>query len=299
MGGDLVTGEAVLLELRLAKLPSRGVAEMMDLTVLLGIFLAVSLVGALTGLGASLDGAASAGLALLVIVGILVGYPVLLETLSRGRSLGKMAMGLRVVRDDGGPIRFRHALVRGLLALFEIYPFGVIAIPTSLISTKGKRVGDYLAGTVVVRERVPNVSAPMVSMPPGLASWAATLELSGLPDDLALSARQFMSRATELSPQARVSLGGQIAGDVSRFVAPPPPPGCPPEPYLAAVLAERRRRELARYGGPGAGPTWVNGPVANPAPSVALAVPFAGPLPVPPQPAPASIEPGQGFVAPS
>src|SRR5450631_3116898 len=206
MGGDLVTGEAVLLELRLAKLPSRAVAEMIDLAVQLGIFLLIVLVGAFTGLGNSLDGAAALALSLTLTIAIFVGYPVLFETLSRGRSLGKMAMGLRVVRDDGGPIRFRHALVRGLLAVFEIYGFGVVAILTSMVSTKGKRVGDFVAGTVVVRERVPNVAAPMVQMPPGLAGWAATLELPRLPDDLALSARQFMSRASALSPAVRTSL---------------------------------------------------------------------------------------------
>ena len=160
MGGDLVTGEAVVLELRLAKLPSRAVAETLDLLVQFGGLLVISLIGAFTGLSDSLDGAAAVALGLTLYVGIFVGYPVLFESLSRGRSLGKMAMGLRVVREDGGPIQFRHALVRGLLAIFEVYPFGVIAVITSLLSAKGKRVGDYLAGTVVVRERVPNIAAP-------------------------------------------------------------------------------------------------------------------------------------------
>ena len=211
--------------------------------------LLLAVIGALSGLNDSLDSAAGSALALVAFVGIFVGYPVLFETLSRGRSLGKMAMGLRVVREDGGPIQFRHALVRGLLAVFEIYlTSGTIAIICSLVSAKGKRLGDFLAGTVVVRERVPNAAAPMVQMPPALASWAATLELSRLPDDLALSARQFLARARDLAPQVRHSIGSRIAYDVSRFVAPAPPQGCPPEAYLAAVLAERRRRDEARYG---------------------------------------------------
>lgn len=297
MGGDLVTGEAVLLELRLAKLPSRGVAELMDLAVQLGMLLLISLVGAFTGLSYSMDSAAAGALSLTLVVAVLVGYPVLFETLSRGRSLGKMAMGLRVVRDDGGPIRFRHALVRGLLAVFEIYPFGVIAVVTSLVSTKGKRVGDFLAGTVVVRERVPTVAAAMVQMPPGLAGWASTLELSRLPDDLALAARQFMSRATALTPAVRSSMGGQIAHEVSRFVAPPPPAGCPPEPYLAAVLAERRRRDLARHGAlaAGSGSPWQ--PPSWPPPGGGVR--FAPPLPVSALPAPAPVDPAQGFAPPS
>ena len=290
MGGDLVTGEAVLLDLRLAKLPSRAVAVIMDLTVQLGMLLVISLVGAFTGLSYSLDGAAAAALSLTVVVAVLVGYPVLFETLSHGRSLGKLAMGLRVVRDDGGPTRFRHALVRGLLAVFEIYPFGVIATLTSMVSPEGKRVGDYLAGTVVVRERVPDVAGSMVQMPPGLAGWAAALELSRLPDDLALSARQFMSRASALSPSVRASMGAQIARDVSRFVAPAPPAGCPPEPYLAAVLSERRRRDMARHSRPatGSGVPWP--PPGRPGPSGGT--PFAPPMPAPPMPAPGDAGPG-------
>jgi uncharacterized RDD family membrane protein YckC len=285
-----VTGEAVVLELRLAKVPSRGVAESLDLTVQILMLLAISMVGALSGLGDSLDGAASVALGLVVWIAVLVGYPVLFETLSRGRSLGKMALGLRVVRDDGGPVRFRHALVRGLLAVIEVYPFGVIAILTSLASTEGKRVGDYLAGTVVVRERVPTQAAPMVQMPPSLAGWATTLELSRLPDDLALTARQFMARCADLSPAVRASMGGQLAYDVARFVAPAPPPGCPPEPYLAAVLAERRRREATRYAGPSP---------ALPQPQQVALTPYVNPAPYPAQAAPA-VPPEQppGFAAP-
>ncbi len=280
-GGDLVTGEAVLLELRLAKLPSRAVAEILDLLVMFGALIVLGLVGGLSGLSDSLDGAAAAALGLVVLIAVFVGYPVLFESLSRGRSLGKMAMGLRVVREDGGPIQFRHALVRGLLAIFEVYPFGVIAVITSLLSAKGKRVGDYLAGTVVVRERVPNIAAPMVQMPPVLAPWAATLELARLPDEVALSARQFLARARDLAPSVRYSMGSQIAYDVSRYVAPGPPQGCPPEAYLAAVLAERRRREELRYVA-----------AAPPAPPVSYAPPD------PPGAAP-PVDPAGGFALPS
>ena len=87
---------------------------------------------------------------------VLVGGPIAVETLSHGRSLGKLACGLRVVRDDGGPIRFRHALVRGAMGVVEILmTFGVIACIASLVSARGRRLGDVFAGTLVVRERMP------------------------------------------------------------------------------------------------------------------------------------------------
>ena len=78
------------------------------------------------------------------------------ETATRGRSLGKMALGLRVVSDDGGPERFRQALFRALAGVIEIWMLtGGPAVICSLLSPKGKRIGDFFAGTVVISERAP------------------------------------------------------------------------------------------------------------------------------------------------
>ncbi|MGH4019777.1 MAG: RDD family protein, partial [Pseudonocardiaceae bacterium] len=243
---EVVTGEAVALELRLARLPSRALAFGIDLAVMLaGI---VVIVGVATGLVDAVDNALAAALVLGLMLIVFVGYPVTVETLTRGRSLGKIAMGLRVVRQDGGPIRFRHALARGLagfiidFGVFSLFT-GVVALVTSLASAQGKRVGDVLAGTVVLRERVPARQVVPVEMPPPLAGWAAGLELSGLPDGLALDARQFLQRCDQLDPAVRASMGTALAADVAAHVSPPVPPGTPAEPYLAAVLAERRRRD--------------------------------------------------------
>ena len=245
----LVTGDAGVLELRLAKLASRGLALGIDLAVQLTVLLVgVLVVGGLLG---SADAALAAAAGLTFYVLVIVGYPTAMETATRGRSLGKLALGLRVVREDGGPVRFRHAFVRALLGVVEIWlSFGSIALIASLSSRQGRRLGDYLAGTLVVRERVPVAAHPLAPMPPPLAGWAAGLDLSRLPDDLALAARQFLSRAGELSPAAREDLGSRIATAVAAVTAPAPPPGTPPWAFLAAVLAERRRRELARMGVP-------------------------------------------------
>ena len=84
-------------------------------------------------------------------------------------------------------MRFRHAFVRGLLGVVEIWlTFGTVALIASLASAKGRRIGDYLAGTVVVHERVPVRAAPVAAMPPQLVGWAQQLDLSRVPDDLAL-----------------------------------------------------------------------------------------------------------------
>jgi uncharacterized RDD family membrane protein YckC len=152
---EVVTGDAVVLDLRLARLPSRAIAIAIDL--LLTALVAVG-VGLLVNLALpATDDALAAALDVLAVVVVLVAVPVTVETLTRGRSLGKVALGLRVVRDDGGPVRFRHSLVRGLAGVFVDFwtTAGSGALICSLINSRGKRVGDLLAGTVVVRERVP------------------------------------------------------------------------------------------------------------------------------------------------
>ncbi|WP_250284969.1 MULTISPECIES: RDD family protein [unclassified Frankia] len=239
----LVTGEAVTIDLRVARLGSRIIAGLIDLA-LQAVVLVVTAWAAFTTVAPG-DEALASALYLTVVVLVVVGYPTTTETLWRGRSIGKAAMGLRVVRDDGGPIRFRHAFVRALLGAVVERPGALLAVPgmiSMLVSGRSKRLGDLLAGTVVLQERIPPGAAVPVMMPPQLAGWAATLDLSSFEDALALAVRQFLGRARELSPQARERICSQLAASVYAVVTPPPPPGTHPWAYLSAVLAERTAR---------------------------------------------------------
>ena len=257
-GAGLVTGDAVVVDLRLAKLPSRAIAFLIDLVLQVGALVALTfLLGATSGLA---DDVLAVVFVFVGTIAVIVGYPVAMETLTRGRTVGKLAMGLRVVRDDGGAIRFRHALARGLMAVVEIYLcFGAIAVITSLLSPEGKRVGDYLAGTVVVRERAPTSPTAQWWLPPSLQPWAASLDLTRLQPATALSARQFLVRAASLNDGARDALGRAIADDMFRQVSPPPPPGVGPEIFLNAVLAERSRRATIA-GAPASGSPAIEAP---------------------------------------
>ena len=257
-----MTGDAVVLDLRLARLASRGLAFALDVLVQVVVLLALVLIVVVAGVN---DDALGAALMLTLLVLVRVGYAVLFETLAKGRTLGKMAFGLRVVRDDGGPIRFRHALTRGLAGTIvdfgPVLAWSVVAVVVSLCSAKSKRVGDLLAGTVVVQERAPETPAPQISMPPQLADWASLLELSGLPDDLALAARQYLARYPALSPDARDGLGYTLAQEVAARIGAPVPYGVPAWMYLMAVLAERRSRLAGGAGG--WGPPVGGGPGPN------------------------------------
>ncbi|RSN50171.1 RDD family protein [Amycolatopsis sp. WAC 04197] len=280
---ELVTGEAVVLDVRAAKLASRGLAMMLDVALqLIALVVAMLVLSQVAVFG---DEALALTLFLVTLVLIMVGYPVICETLSRGRTLGKMALGLRVVRTDGGPVRFRHALVRGLAGFFidfwALGMLGVVAVVTSLLSPNGRRVGDYLAGTLVIRERMPAARTPYVGMPPQLAYWASQLDLTRLPNDLALAVRQYLSRTSELRPEAAEALGYGLAQQVAAAIGTPVPPGVPSWAYLSAVLAERRQRDQAKLQ-----PAVQYGPpVVQSYPQPAAPAPVAQPQP-PAEPAP-------------
>jgi uncharacterized RDD family membrane protein YckC len=241
---EVVTGDAVVLDVQIAQLPVRVAGALIDIVVVItGYFVGLMLWAATLS---DLDEALSTAILTIFTVLAVLGYPIVFETATRGRSLGKMALGLRVVSDDGGPERFRQALFRALAAVIEIYTLvGGPAVICSLLSARGKRIGDVFAGTIVISERGPKLSPPP-AMPPSLAWWASSLQLSGLGAEQAELARQFLSRARQLDPRVRDEMAYRIAGEVMSRVSPPPPPGTPPQYALAAVLAERHRRELAR-----------------------------------------------------
>ncbi len=249
---ELVTGEAVALELRPARLPSRALAVVLDLAVAVTAYVVVTL--ALVVATASLDEAARVAVSIATFLLVLVGGPIAVETLSHGRSLGKLACGLRVVRDDGGPIRFRHALVRGAIGVVEILmTFGVVACIASLVSARGRRLGDVFAGTLVVRERVAAGQAAFAPPPPPwLAGRFSALDLSAVPDGLWLAVRQYLTRMGQLDPQVGWGMARRLADDLAARTGAPVPPETPPAMYLAAVLQERQAREARRAFGSGA-----------------------------------------------
>ena len=242
----ILTGEGVWLEARPAAFASRLLGGLIDAAVSIAVVVAAAVV-VLPNVGGAYS---SAIFSVLMFVVVLVVAPVTVETLTRGRSLGKLAMGIRIVRDDGGPVTLRHALVRALVGIFELWATsGVLALVTSMVHPRGKRLGDLLAGTYATRVRGRRSGETTVTMPPHLYGWASSADMARLPDGLALAVRQFLGRAAKLHPASRVDLGGRLTAQVQAYVRPLPPPGVHPEDFLAAVVAERRKRDLAvEYG---------------------------------------------------
>ncbi|MFF2062154.1 RDD family protein [Streptomyces sp. NPDC058200] len=297
---ELVTGDAVVLELRPAKLPSRALAMAIDLVAAWAAYLLVSLGIVLAT--SSLDDAAVMALSVATFLLVLVGGPIAVETLSHGRSLGKLACGLRVVRDDGGPIRFRHALVRGAMGVVEILmSFGVVACVASLVSARGRRIGDVFAGTLVVRERVPATRMTTVPPPPPwLVGRFAELDLSAVPDELWLAIRQYLTRMGQLDAGVSWSMAERLAGDLVMRTGAPAPQGVPAAAYLAAVVNERQARDARRAFGASTAPRPVPTPTPTPIPASTPAAPAAGPAVGSAEQTPGAGSPsGTGFAPPA
>ncbi|QCB95227.1 RDD family protein [Cellulomonas shaoxiangyii] len=238
----VVIGEGVLLDTRPASVASRLCGGIVDVLALLVGAVVVAVV--LGRLDVQLDAQWGRVLGVVSLVTVAVVLPATVETLSRGRSLGKLVAGVRIVRDDGGPITFRQAFVRALTGVLELWAtLGSVALMCSVVHPRGKRIGDVLAGTYAARVRGAAPVRRPTPMPPALAGWAAHADVARLPDGLALAVRQFLARADKLHPASRVELGTRLCAELGAFVSPPPPAGTPPEAFLAAVLAERRRRE--------------------------------------------------------
>ncbi len=242
---DLVTGEAVALDLPPAGLGARIASGVIDLVAALVLFLLALLLFSVATL--QTDEALRTAAAVGTVVTVLLVLPTTMETLTRGRSLGKLALGLRTVRDDAGPISFQHAFTRALVGVVEVYAFtGVPAFFAALVHARGKRLGDLAAGTYVVRDRFRLLLPAPAAMPPALAAWARAADVSGLPTGLALAVRQYLGRMPTMDPASRERVGADLWAQVAPYVAPPPPADAPPAVVLAAVVATRRERDQAR-----------------------------------------------------
>ncbi|WP_431246846.1 RDD family protein [Leifsonia xyli] len=240
---DLVTGEAVALDVKPASYILRAAGTMIDWLTYMLVMLGCILLLAATGGG--LDEALARSLVVLILVFGMVVLPTTVELVSRGRSLGKLAVGARIVRDDGGAIGFRHAFIRALVGVLEIFmTVGAVAALTGLLNARSKRLGDLLAGTYSQLVRVPQPQPLPLYLAPHLTAWAATADVARLPDRLSRRIAQFVRQAPDLTPAARFGLSTELAREAAPYVSPLPPVDA--ETFLVAVAVCRRERDSRR-----------------------------------------------------
>ncbi|GAA4348736.1 RDD family protein [Microbacterium rhizosphaerae] len=239
---EILTGEAVALDVQPIGFFLRALGLAIDMVVSIAVLVLFTWAASWMQSIGLLDASTARILLLAVVALVTVVVPTTVETLSHGRSLGKLAVGGRIVRSDGGAAGFRHAFIRALVGVFEIWmTLGVVAAVTGAFTPRSQRLGDLTAGTYSERTRTPKLPAPGAGLPAGLEPWAATADVARLPDALARRCAQFVRQADRMEPAARARLSASLAAEAVRFTSPVPPVDA--ETLVRAVVAVRRARE--------------------------------------------------------
>jgi uncharacterized RDD family membrane protein YckC len=242
MGSGVITPEAVVLELPTAGVATRAFARLVDLVVQLLVFAVLANVFFLTAVvGVSP-----------VLIGLLLGFvtlfvvPIGMEIVWRGRSVGKAMFGLRVVGRDGAPESPRQAVVRGLVALIDLYAsLGSVAIVSAMFSGATQRAGDLAAGSVVIRSRSASVSATPIAFhaPAGYEHYVASLDVGALEDEDFSLIREFLMRVKELGGVERRQLAVRLAEATRDRIHHQLPSSVDPEIWLICVASAYQRRQ--------------------------------------------------------
>lgn len=244
----LVTGEAVELSIQPAALAARALSCLIDYVVysIINIGLIIAAFWFLLRI-LEVNGLLLTSIMTLMSIAVFVLLPMIVEVLTHGRSLGKLILGLRVVRDDGGAVRARHSFIRAILWPFEILSSGGgIAALSGLVSPQTKRLGDYLAGTMAVSERTAPPPPVHTHVAPQLHAWLSRTDVSTLPAGLHRRIVQFLSTAETLGRDSRWERAKELATELNPYVAPAPPEGTMPEQFLSAVIHRQRAAEYER-----------------------------------------------------
>jgi uncharacterized RDD family membrane protein YckC len=234
----ILTPEGVDLELALAGLGSRLAAVLIDIAIQ-----AVVLIAAVFALGWAGD-LGSAALAI-VIFAVFFGYNVLFEVSASGRTPGKQASHLRVLRVGGAPVGLLASATRNIVRLVDFLPFLYLVGSVSILVTpRNQRLGDLAAGTIVVREHGLKGSAPWQSVAASvteLPEWLVGWDVSQItPSELA-TVRSFLERRDGLSFDARSRICDQLVRHLRPKVG-GAPMGIAGEPFLEALATVKASR---------------------------------------------------------
>jgi uncharacterized RDD family membrane protein YckC len=245
----IVTADAVVLELETAGVASRLAAGVIDAGIQGALLVASSIVAGLLSLRFGDESTWTTLMAVAVFV-VIVGYPVVLETWWRGRTIGKRAMGLRAVTVEGGPVRFSHAALRMMGGLVDRFvpPGGITGALFVLGTRRQQRVGDLLAGTIVIREPL-RVRPPALwyPVPHGHDAFAATIDPTALSVEQYTLLRAFLMRVHELHPDARAQVARELATATANALRAPMPPWIAPEAFLLCVVSRYQRRAFPEH----------------------------------------------------
>jgi uncharacterized membrane protein SpoIIM required for sporulation/uncharacterized RDD family membrane protein YckC len=220
---EVETPELVVFSYTIAGVGSRALAAIIDSLISLALILAVVLGLAVISprtpstVAPGAFEAWAAAILVLAMFCVLWGYYVLFEGLADGQTPGKRLLRLRVVRDGGYSVTFGASAVRNLVRIVDMQPalFYAVGIVSIIFSRSGKRLGDIVAGTIVVREGLVRQIAP-VPLDTDVDAPAAVETV--LTEDEYTVLERFMERRSALDPSRRTALAAQLAKRLTRAI---------------------------------------------------------------------------------
>jgi uncharacterized RDD family membrane protein YckC len=237
------TPEQTALEFNIAGVGSRFLALALDTLIQIAASMVFVIGGAI--IFRALLPLASGATWAIALLGVLlfvifIGYFAIFESVWNGQTPGKRLIGIRVIKDTGRPIAPSEAVARNLLRLVDQMPgilYGV-GIVSALVSKQNKRLGDFVAGTIVVREQELRDFRPLWQAP--ASSSAATYGAVRLTAEEFSLVETFLNRREALPPEVRYRMAEQIAGRITAKLEVPAAMMLSSEKLLEAVAAERR-----------------------------------------------------------
>ena len=240
------TPEHVEVRLELAGVGSRMAAAVLDTIIIYFSLLGIMLVGGRVGGVFGSAGSWFLAFLILLLYGIVWGYFAAFEAWNGGRTLGKQALGIRVVMDTGQRVTTGAAVVRNLVRLLDCYfPF-LPVLPAMLLmflNKSNKRLGDMAAGTIVVRDRPTDWTLGAMPAPVDEEEPVETGPPELTDDEFRLLDR-FLGRLNDLEPGVQVRITQELA---KRFEDRIPRRTHDAQAYLVQVFAEEQQKRRGRF----------------------------------------------------
>ena len=243
------TPEQIPLEFPLAGIGSRFLAVLVDTLIQTAISIVLMVLGLLVVIGL-LSSSQAAGLwafagFILVIFLLQFGYFAFFEAVWNGQTPGKRQLHLRVIKDSGRPITTYEAVTRNLLRIVDSVPGYGIGILSILLSAKSQRLGDHVAGTVVVLEK-PLSTQAKISWNPAPAAPPTGYDIGRISPEEFQLIEAFLLRRYELDPAVRYKMARQIADRLAEKLQIAPEDRRQSEPLLERLANEYRSQAQYR-----------------------------------------------------
>jgi uncharacterized RDD family membrane protein YckC len=244
---SIETPEQTSLEFAIAGIGSRFLALAFD-TLIQAVVMALVFTAGAFLIGSLLHGTLSAAwiFALVILLGFIVffGYFAIFEAVWNGQTPGKRITRIRVIKDSGRPIAPAESVGRNLMRIVDSLPFlYAVGIVSALLSKQSKRLGDFVAGTIVIHERELQDIRPLWQPP--LVAATTKYGAENLTAEEFAVVEAFLNRRSSLEPGVRYRMAEQVAARIKPKLTAPPENFPASERLLEAVAAERRAS--ARY----------------------------------------------------